>query len=126
MNARPASHRILVIEDDDNIALALEYVVVREGCGYDRIAGGADALDHIRSTRPDLILLDVTLPAISGFDICRTIRQDPALTDVKVLMMTARGSSNERRRSLDMGADGFILKPFDLGELRHEVRRLLA
>lgn len=125
MNARPVPHRVLVIEDDDNIALALEYVVVHEGCGYDRIADGEAALDHIRMTQPDLILLDVMLPAVSGFDICRTIRQDPTLAAVKVLMMTARGSANERRHSLDLGADGFVLKPFDLGELRQEVRRLL-
>ncbi|MGB8815298.1 MAG: response regulator [Paracoccaceae bacterium] len=117
--------RILVVEDDDNIAMALEYLVSREGCAHDRIANGGEAMTRIRATHPDLVLLDVMLPEVSGFDICKTIRLDPSLGDVKILMMTARGSATERKRGLDLGADGFVSKPFDLAQLRGEVRRLL-
>lgn len=122
----PATPRILVVEDEDNIATALEFLIVREGYSHDRVASGGDALPRIRKTRPDLVLLDVMLPEVSGYDICRGIRADPALTDVKVLMMTARGSAVERQRGLDLGADGFITKPFELQHLRAEVRRLLV
>ena len=66
------------------------------------------------------------LPEVSGFDICSGIRTDPALARVKVLMMTARGSAIERRKGIELGADGFISKPFELKDLREEVRRLLA
>ncbi|MDP3196032.1 response regulator transcription factor [Tabrizicola sp.] len=118
--------RILVVEDEDNIAVALDYLMTREGYDHDRVASGADALPRIRSTHPDLVLLDVMLPEVSGYEICEGIRTDPSLSDVKVLMMTARGSTIERRKGLALGADGFISKPFELKDLRDEVRRLLA
>ncbi len=117
--------RILVVEDDDNIAQALEYIVQREGCAHERISRGGAAMGRIRDTRPDLVLLDVMLPEMSGYDICREVRGDPSLAGVRILLMTAAGSSTERRRALDMGADGFVSKPFDLADLRHEVRKLL-
>ena len=117
--------RVLVVEDEDNIATALEFLILREGYGHDRVASGAEALPRIRATHPDLVLLDVMLPEVSGYDICESIRTDPALGAVKVLMMTARGSAVERQKGLDRGADGFIAKPFELQDLRDEVRRLL-
>jgi CheY-like chemotaxis protein len=125
VRATPFAARILVVEDDDNIATALEFLILREGYAHDRVASGADALPRIRNTRPDLVLLDVMLPEVSGFDICEGIRTDPELHAVRVLMMTARGSALERRMGLDRGADGFISKPFEIRDLRDEVRRLL-
>jgi two-component system, OmpR family, phosphate regulon response regulator PhoB len=119
-------YRILVVEDEDNIAFALDYVMMREGYENDRISNGGEAMSRIRETRPDLVLLDVMLPDVSGYEICQDVRLDPALSDVKILMMTARGSAIERRKGLALGADGFISKPFELSELRQEVRRLLA
>ncbi len=118
--------RILVIEDEDNIALALDYLMTREGYDHDRIASGGQAMERIRTTHPDLVLLDVMLPEVSGYEICQSMRMDASLADVKILMMTARGSAIERRKGLALGADGFISKPFELKELRDEVRRLLA
>ncbi|MGQ0609885.1 MAG: response regulator transcription factor [Paracoccaceae bacterium] len=118
--------RVLVVEDEDNIAFALDYLMTREGYDHDRVSSGADALPRIRSTHPDLVLLDVMLPEVSGYEICEGIRIDPTLSGVKVLMMTARGSAIERRKGLALGADGFISKPFELKDLRDEVRRLLA
>ena len=118
--------KVLVVEDEDNIALALDFLMTREGYQHDRIANGADAMAKIRALHPDLGLLDVMLPEISGYEICQSIRLDPSLADVKILMMTARGSAIERRKGIALGADGFIAKPFELSELRDEVRRLLA
>lgn len=125
MTGRPGP-RILVVEDEDNIATALEFLIIREGYAHDRVASGAEALPRIRATQPDLVLLDVMLPEVSGYDICSGIRTDPALARTKVLMMTARGSAQERKRGVELGADGFISKPFELKDLRAEVRRLLA
>lgn len=118
--------RVLVVEDEDNIAVALDYLLTREGYSQTRIATGAGAVDLIRRTRPDLVLLDVMLPEVSGYEICQNIRMEPGLSAVKILMMTARGSAMERRKGLAMGADGFISKPFELKALRAEVRRILA
>jgi DNA-binding response OmpR family regulator len=120
-----AEKHILVIEDEDNIAIALDYLISREGYGRDRLATGAGAVARIRETRPDLVLLDVMLPEVSGYEICQQVRMEPELAGVKILMMTARGSAMERRKGLALGADGFISKPFELKELRDEVRRLL-
>lgn len=118
-------HKVLVVEDEDNIALALDYLLTREGYTHDRVANGSLALPHIRDMRPDLVLLDVMLPEMSGYEICQAMRLDPDLAAIKILMMTARGSAIERKKGLALGADGFISKPFELSELRAEVRRLL-
>jgi DNA-binding response OmpR family regulator len=117
--------KILVVEDEDNIALALDYLLTREGYNHERVANGGEALDRIRAMRPDLVLLDVMLPEMSGYEICQAIRLAPDLASIKVLMMTARGSAIERKKGLALGADGFISKPFELAELRSEVRRLI-
>jgi len=126
MEDRAKKVQILVVEDEDNIAIALDYLLTREGYDQTRLATGAGAVDLIRDTKPDLVLLDVMLPEVSGYEICQTVRADPDCAAVRILMMTARGSAMERRKGLAMGADGFISKPFELKELREEVRKILA
>jgi two-component system phosphate regulon response regulator PhoB len=118
--------QILIVEDEDNIAIALEYLLTREGYSHRRIATGGGAVETIRHLCPELVLLDVMLPEVSGYEICQAVRLDPRLAGVRILMMTARGSAIERRKGLALGADGFISKPFQLQELRDEVRRLLT
>ena len=117
--------RVMVIEDEDNIAIALDFLLTRDGHDHSRLATGAGALEALRATHPDLVLLDVMLPEVSGYQIVQDLRADPSLRDVRVLMMTARGSMMERRKGLALGADGFIAKPFDLAELRAEMARVL-
>lgn len=121
----PGPPQVLIVEDEDNIAMALDYVLRREGYGADRLATGAGALDHIRATRPDLVLLDVMLPEVSGYEICAEARRDAGLSDLKIVMMTARARP-PNGRGMELGADGFVAKPFELDELRAEVRRLLS
>jgi DNA-binding response OmpR family regulator len=116
---------ILVVEDEDNIALAIEYVMRSEGYAVSRVANGAEALPSIERSRPDVVLLDVMLPVVSGYEICEAVRKNPDLATVKILMMTARGNSLESGKCLALGADGFISKPFALGDMKSEVRRLL-
>lgn len=117
---------ILVVEDEDNIAIALDFLLTRDGHTLTRLASGSGAVACIRDTRPDLVLLDVMLPDVSGYQIVQDLRADPDLRHIRVLLMTARGSLVERRRGLALGADGFIAKPFELSELRAEMIRLLA
>ncbi|RLL65014.1 response regulator transcription factor [Paenirhodobacter hankyongi] len=118
--------RVLIIEDEDNIALALDFLMSREGFEPARLATGAGAIERIRREHPDLVLLDVMLPDVSGYEICQEVRADADLADVRILLMTARGSALERRKGLALGADGFIAKPFEINELRVEVQRLLG
>ena len=122
----PNGPLILIVEDEDNIALALGHKLGREGYRLKRVADGAEALPAIRAETPDLVLLDVMLPQVSGYEICQDMRADPALAGVPILMMTARGGAMERRKGLALGADGFVTKPFNLAELMVEVRGLLA
>lgn len=117
---------VVVVEDEENIALALATVLGREGWRVTRVADGAAALETIRVARPGLVLLDVMLPNVSGYEICQQIRLDPALDGTAVLMMTARGTHMERRKGLALGADAFIAKPFDLRELIEAAKRLIA
>jgi DNA-binding response OmpR family regulator len=124
--AEGARKKVLVVEDEDNIAIALDYLLTREGYEIQRVASGGEAMERIKAMRPDLVLLDVMLPEVSGYEICQAVRLDPALSGVRILMMTARGSAMERRKGLAMGADGFVSKPFELKELREEVRRILS
>ncbi|TVP73236.1 MAG: DNA-binding response regulator [Rhodobacteraceae bacterium] len=126
MEDKARKAEILVVEDEDNIAIALNYLLTREGYNQTRIATGAGAVEIIRQRKPDLVLLDVMLPEVSGYEICQSVRADPDCAGVRILMMTARGSAMERRKGLAMGADGFISKPFELKELREEVRSMLA
>lgn len=121
---RPA--RILIVEDEDNIALALAHVLGREGWAVERVAHGDAGLAAVQAQRPDLVLLDVMLPGMSGYEICQAIRMEPELAGVKILMMTARGNGMERRKGLALGADGFIAKPFDLSDLMERARALLS
>ncbi|WBU58122.1 response regulator transcription factor [Paracoccus sediminicola] len=117
--------RIMVIEDEDNIALALDFLLTRDGHDHARLASGGGAIEALREMRPDLVLLDVMLPEVSGYQIVQEMRADPDLSGVRVVMMTARGSALERRKGLALGADGFIAKPFELAELRAEMARVL-
>ncbi|RYH11516.1 response regulator transcription factor [Tropicimonas sp. IMCC6043] len=126
MTGGGASTRILLVEDEDNIALALAHVLAREGWVAQRVPDGEAALEAMRSEPPDLVLLDVMLPGMSGYEVCQAIRLEPELAGVKILMMTARGNAMERRKGLALGADGFIAKPFDLSELMETARRLLS
>ena len=87
--AAASPRRVLVVEDDDHIAIALEYVVQGEGMTCDRAANGDEALAMLAHLRPDLILLDIMLPGASGYQICSFVRHDPALRGVRILMMTA-------------------------------------
>jgi two-component system phosphate regulon response regulator PhoB len=121
-----ARKQVLIVEDDDSIATALEYVLTRAGLAHDRVADGSLAVEHIRTVRPNLVLLDVMLPGVSGYDICSAVRSDPDLDSVRILMMTASGTAKERARGMAAGADAFLLKPFDLKTLRDTIGGLLV
>ncbi len=116
---------ILLVEDEDSIALALEFMMAEEGYQVRRVASGTDALSVLQGETPDLVLLDVTLPGCSGFEVCQSIRLDERLKSVRILMMTAKSSGMVRRKGLALGADDFIAKPFVIQDLKARVRALL-
>ncbi len=115
--------RILMVEDDDGIALPLRRTLEREGYDVDRVTTGAEALTSGAGSAPDLITLDLGLPDLDGLEVCRQLRADGY--DGGILILTARGGELDRVVGLDVGADDYLAKPFALGEFLARVRALL-
>jgi DNA-binding response OmpR family regulator len=118
--------RILIADDEPNIVTALEFLLRGRGYEVDIARNGLEALERIRDTRPDLVLLDVMMPERSGYDVCREIRSQPELAGTKVVMLSAKGSQADMGRGLDAGADLYITKPFSNRELLERIGKLLA
>jgi DNA-binding response OmpR family regulator len=117
---------VLVVDDEPNIVLALQFLMKK--AGYDvRVArDGEEALAEIQKSRPDLVLLDVMMPKRDGFNVCETIRANPAWQGTRVLMLTAKGRDIEREKGLALGADGYITKPFSTREVLERVSEILG
>ena len=114
--------KILVVEDERTLLETLEYNLVRQGYQVLTAADGRTALDIARRERPDLIILDIMLPVLDGFEICRILRQEMA---VPILMLTARTEEVDRVVGLELGADDYVPKPFGMRELLARVKALL-
>jgi DNA-binding response OmpR family regulator len=114
---------ILLVEDDERISEPLVRVLVSEGFSVIHVDGGKAALDSVEQARPDLVLLDLTLPDIDGLDVCRKLRAD--IPDLPIVMLTARAEEMDVIVGLGAGADDYIAKPFRLAELIARVRARL-
>jgi DNA-binding response OmpR family regulator len=121
--------RLLVVEDEEDLAEGLRVGLARTGYAVDVALDAAEAYDRLTVNEYDLMLLDVNLPDGDGFTLCRSLRNGevdtPGETDLRVLMLTARGGLEDRVRGLDEGADDYLVKPFALAELLARVRALL-
>lgn len=118
--------KILIVDDEPNIVLSLEFLMRREGYAVRAAADGETALEMIAADAPDVILLDIMIPKRSGFDVCQTIRADPALQNVKLVLLTARGREVDREKGLALGADEYVMKPFAIQDLVATVQRLVG
>jgi two-component system alkaline phosphatase synthesis response regulator PhoP len=127
MRTRPATgmKRIFIIEDDRDIVELVRYNLANEGFQVTAAHDGMTGLATLKKTPPDLLLLDLMLPKLSGLEICREIRRDEALNRLPILMLTARGDEADRVVGLEMGADDYVTKPFSPRELIARVRALL-
>jgi DNA-binding response OmpR family regulator len=119
-------HRILIVDDEPNIVLSLEFLMQGQGYEVASASNGEDALRIAAQFRPHLVLLDVMMPAVNGFEVCRKLRAEARQCDLKILMLTARGRDSEVRRGLEEGADAYISKPFATRELIATVHDLIA
>jgi DNA-binding response OmpR family regulator len=114
--------RILIVEDDRALAKVLRDNLTGEGYDVEHVAEGTLALDRVRIFVPDLVVLDVVLPGVDGFELCSLIRQDG---QIPVLMLTARSRHNDKMVGFDRGADDYVTKPFDLREFLARVKAVL-
>jgi DNA-binding response OmpR family regulator len=121
-----SKRKILIAEDEPNIVLSLEFLLKEAGYEVTVARDGAQALAAARSWRPDLIVLDVMLPVVNGFEVCRTLRGQPDTGHIRILMLTARGRQTEVEKGLAAGAHAYMTKPFATRELVDAVGRLLA
>ena len=117
--------KILIADDEPNIVISLEFLMKREGFEVLIANDGEEAVQRIRGDRPDLVLLDVMMPKKSGFEVCQEIKADPALADIRILMLTAKGRDTEVAKGLALGADAYMTKPFATKELVERVRELV-
>ncbi|UPY37650.1 phosphate regulon transcriptional regulator PhoB [Sediminicoccus sp. KRV36] len=116
---------ILVVEDEAALLALLRYNLERQGFNVEEATDGQEALLRIAEAKPDLVLLDWMLPAMSGIEVCRQIRRRPATRDLPVIMVTARTEDQDAVRALDTGADDYIAKPFAVEALLARIRALL-
>src|SRR5258708_5725063 len=121
----PARRLVLVVEDEPSQRKHVTEHLNRLGLEVIAVADGYAALSCIRERRPDLLCVDVSLPHISGYEVCEQIRTDPELRDLAVIMTSERASLEERAHSYEAGANAYLSKPYSLDKVAKEVNRLL-
>lgn len=117
--------RILIVDDEPSIVAPLEFLLRREGWDVEIAADGVAALEAVARAPPDLVLLDVMLPRMNGFEVCERLRADPRWGAVRILILSARGRDQEVQKGLGLGADAYVTKPFSTRDLVARIRGLL-
>lgn len=107
-----AREKILVVDDEEDILRLMEYTLVREGFTTYTAESGITAISMVREKKPDLIILDLMLPDMDGLDVCRSIRNNPEISAIPIIMVTAKGEDADVVAGLELGADDYITKPF--------------
>jgi len=118
--------RVLVVEDAPDLRLLLRLVLQDDGLEVAEAGAGPDALVAMRREPADVILLDVQMPSMDGWDVLRTIRSDPRTADLPVVLCTVKGAPTDRARGWRLGCDGYVAKPFDIAEVVATVRSVMS
>ena len=124
MPTRPGA-RVLVVDDDPLIVALLQAVLEDARFTIDVATNGTDALESATSSPPDVVILDVMMPGLDGYDVCRALRAHPSTKDIRIVMLTAKAEQIDREEALRAGADGFFTKPFSPLELIEAVNAAL-
>jgi len=118
--------RVLVCDDEPYMIESVSYVVRKAGFEVLTAEDGDTALATARREKPDFVLLDIMMPGMSGDEVCRRLKSDPATSSAYVVILTARGQEEDERRAMEMGADEFMTKPFSPRKLRHKLLQVLG
>ena len=116
---------ILIVDDEPSNVVPIQFLMEQQGYSVIVAENGHDALDLIYKYNPDLVLLDIMLPGIDGYEVCEIIRLNPKLRDIKIIFLTAKGREVEIAKGLALGADAYITKPFSNAELVAKVKMVL-
>ena len=118
--------KILIADDEPNIVVSLEFLMKQQGYDVKVATNGDEALDAVGAFGPDLILLDVMMPRMSGYDLCQKLRENPAWQGIKIIMLSAKGRDVEVTKGMAVGADAYVTKPFSTKDLLARVREMLG
>jgi len=118
--------KILIADDNEYIREALTYLLEDEGYTVSQAKDGAEALRKVREVSPDILFLDIMMPEINGYDVCRAIKNDPDLKKTYVILLTAKGQVEEQERGKEVGADEYVLKPFSPMEILAKIKNILV
>lgn len=121
--------KILVVDDEVHIRMLLEQTLEELEDDHNieilTAENGEEGLDIIRSERPDLVFLDIMMPYMNGYEVCQEVREDPALSSIKVILLTAKGQEVDRKHGLNLGAERYMTKPFDPDEILTVAKEIL-
>ena len=118
--------KILIVDDEPNIVISLEFLMKKEGFVVAVASDGAEALAKVDSVDPDLILLDGMMPRKSGFEVCESLRSNPKHGGLLIVMLTAKGRDTEVAKGMAIGADAYITKPFSTKDLLAKIKDMLG
>lgn len=116
---------VLIAEDEPHIVESLSFVLRRSGYEVSSVFDGEAAMLKLRSDPPDMMILDVMLPRLNGFEVLKEVKSDPSLRSIPVIVLTAKGQAHDRRMAEELGADGFMTKPFSNRDIVEQVRTLV-
>ena len=117
--------KILIADDEPNIVVSLEFLMKQKGYAVKVVSNGKDALDAIADFAPDLVLLDVMMPVLSGYELAQKVRANPAWAGIRIIMLSAKGRDVEVTKGMAVGADAYVTKPFSTKDLVAKVEELL-
>lgn len=120
------SKTVLIVDDEEYIVTSLEYVM--QSAGYKVVVAydGEQAIEKTKESAPDLLILDVMMPKLDGFEVCEKIRANPLWKSIRIIMLTAKGRDSEREKGMSLGADAYMTKPFSTRDILKRVMELLG
>lgn len=116
---------VLIVDDEPNIVVPIEFLMEQNGYSVLVAGSGEEALEIIAKYEPDLVLLDIMLPGVDGYEVCEIIRLNPEWQKMKIIFLTAKGRDVDMAKGMVLGADAYIIKPFSNVEILENVRKLL-
>lgn len=121
MTDQGQSFKILLVDDEPNILLALEFLMSQQGFAIDKASSGEEALEKMESFHPDLVILDVMMPGIDGFEVAMRIRNSNEYNNVRIIFLTAKGTAEDKLMGYGSGGEVYVTKPFDNDDLVNTV-----
>ena len=125
MNINQKSNRILIVDDEPEVHTVLGKMLVREGYAIQSAFSAEEAFEKVKSSKPDLIILDLMMPKVSGIEVCNRLKADPNTKDILILIVSARDAQADRIEGLTHGADDYVSKPFHLRSLVRKIEHML-